>query len=90
MTTYNCKITLKRESENAFAVVLIEAPPFPDDKPYKETVHVPLLAVIAANDDTEEWGYVDLLREEKTCIGDQMLKDGVPSYEWMYCELYEV
>lgn len=89
MSKYRCKITKTREVNHAFAVMVIAVPSLPDDKPCKDIVRIPLLAVIAANDDGGKWGFVNLNQDEKHCIGDMLLDLEIPVGEWVYCELYE-
>jgi hypothetical protein len=92
MMKYNtCKITDTKEHPNAFAVMLLSVPRFPDNKPIHSIVRFPLSAVIAARIFEEEWAFVSLSAQEKTCIGDELLKDGKTLFNtWRYCELFEL
>ncbi len=86
---FTCKITDVREKENAFSVMLVAAPDFPNNGPIKDIVRQPKKIVIAANDDGGKWGWIGLSGAEKHCIGDKLVELGVPDNEWRYCELYE-
>lgn len=85
-----CNLSLDRQllHDNAFAVCLLEVPPFPppitdmleDSYPY---------AVIAANDDKDAWGYVCLNQDWKNTIGETMLNLGCAINTWYWCEFFD-
>lgn len=82
----HCKITKTREHKTAFAVMLRNTPPFPDDKPLKNGVKK--FAIIAANDNKNAWGWVSLSKKEKELIGDALLENDAIVDQWYWCELY--
>jgi len=88
MNKFRCEIHESRQDESSFIVALLSVPNFPDDKPCKEIVRMPLQAVIAANDDSGEWGFCILDADEKNCIGSKLNELGVKECEWKYCNLY--
>ena len=85
---FECDISSVREHENFFAVCLLEAPEFPGEAPVMHGVKK--LAVIAATDEGGEWSWCTLSKDEKDCIGEALLKDGVGVGEWRWCGLYIV
>ena len=89
MTEFTCKIKDSKEDKNAFLVVLLDVPEFPNEKPLDDIVRKPLQAVIAATDNDEPRSFIGLNNDEKHCIGDALQALNVKSGEWKYCELFE-
>lgn len=80
-------ISAEREGYQSFAVILRDAPPFPDDGPVK--TDVTKYNVGAANNASGEWAWVALTGEEKDVIGDAMLAFGADIDVWYWCTLFE-
>jgi len=71
--------------ENTFAVALVEAPPAPNKKPYKDGVH---RVVVAASDLSGEWILVNLTPREREMIESALLEMEAPSDTWLWCQLW--
>lgn len=81
-------ITKERDGDSidSFAVALMESMEFPNDNPVAPEVR--LKSVLAANDDEDEWGWVQLSGDEKDCIGIALEDFGAEFGEWYWCQLY--
>jgi hypothetical protein len=79
-------ISTERSHPSSFAVMLRNAPPFPDGKDTKP-IDVQPLAVIAANDDGGKWGWASLDQEEKNIVGDALVAYGAGVDTWYWCLL---
>lgn len=79
-------ISSTRTNPKAFAVMLREAPAFPDQKGVKP-IDVQPLVVVAANDDGGSWGWVNLDKNEKEVVGDALLNFGAGLDAWYWCDL---
>ena len=79
-----------RKSKSSFIVALLEVPSFPDESKLGDIVRTPLRSVIAATDDDKPRTFLLLDKEQKHCIGDELMRLDVKCGVWMWCKLYHV
>jgi len=83
------EVAKDKQHEKAFAIALLEVPPFPENADnIQEVVRTPLSAVVAAVDNGNGWSFTTLSREEKRTIGDQLVEAGAEFAEWWWCVQY--
>ena len=83
-----CEIRNEKANDNAFAVCLVGVPNFPTGEKLDPIIREPLLAVVGATCTIDGWSFVILDKDEKHCIGDEMLRLKIKKNEWKYCTIY--